>query len=130
MHHTREGEVRTSGPPPDDDLSAGGGNPPGVPEELSFPDRPDRRPLRDGGERGASSVREGRRQACGGDAQGPPSCRPRPRLSALGPGSLREPAILQTFPRSYTFSGNYGTVERQSGNAVLPKLTTAAAVAA
>jgi DNA (cytosine-5)-methyltransferase 1 len=44
--------------------------------------------------------------------------------------SLREAAILQTFPRSYKFSGRYDSVERQIGNAVPPRLTNAVATAA
>lgn len=32
--------------------------------------------------------------------------------------SLREAALLQTFPSSYEFCGSYGSVERQIGNAV------------
>jgi DNA (cytosine-5)-methyltransferase 1 len=36
--------------------------------------------------------------------------------------TLREAALLQTFPVSYEFGGNYGEIERQIGNAVPPKL--------
>ncbi|MFE6714649.1 DNA cytosine methyltransferase [Streptomyces sp. NPDC057695] len=32
--------------------------------------------------------------------------------------TLREAATFQTFPVSYVFSGNYGSIERQIGNAV------------
>lgn len=32
--------------------------------------------------------------------------------------TLREAAILQTFPATYQFCGNYGSIERQIGNAV------------
>lgn len=32
--------------------------------------------------------------------------------------TLREAAILQTFPVTYQFSGHYGAIERQIGNAV------------
>lgn len=39
--------------------------------------------------------------------------------------TLREAALLQTFPLSYSFKGNYGEVERQIGNAVPPKLAEA-----
>jgi DNA (cytosine-5)-methyltransferase 1 len=39
--------------------------------------------------------------------------------------TLREAAVLQTFPLSYEFHGNYGEVERQIGNAVPPRLTQA-----
>jgi DNA (cytosine-5)-methyltransferase 1 len=36
--------------------------------------------------------------------------------------TLREAALLQSFPVSYSFSGTYGDIERQIGNAVPPKL--------
>jgi DNA (cytosine-5)-methyltransferase 1 len=36
--------------------------------------------------------------------------------------TLREAALLQTFPLTYVFKGTYGDVERQIGNAVPPKL--------
>lgn len=36
--------------------------------------------------------------------------------------TLREAALLQTFPVDYVFNGNHGEVERQIGNAVPPKL--------
>ncbi|HEX4730517.1 MAG TPA: DNA cytosine methyltransferase [Solirubrobacterales bacterium] len=36
--------------------------------------------------------------------------------------TLREAALLQSFPLSYSFSGTYGDIERQIGNAVPPKL--------
>jgi DNA-cytosine methyltransferase len=36
--------------------------------------------------------------------------------------TLREAALIQSFPISYSFSGNYGDIERQIGNAVPPKL--------
>jgi DNA (cytosine-5)-methyltransferase 1 len=36
--------------------------------------------------------------------------------------TLREAALLQTFPIDYAFEGNHGEVERQIGNAVPPKL--------
>ena len=39
--------------------------------------------------------------------------------------SLREAALLQTFPPRYTFSGNYGEMERQIGNAVPVRLAEA-----
>lgn len=39
--------------------------------------------------------------------------------------TLREAALLQTFPLSYNFEGTYGDVERQIGNAVPPKLAQA-----
>lgn len=38
--------------------------------------------------------------------------------------SLREAACLQTFPRNYTFFGNFAHVSRQIGNAVPVKLAT------
>jgi DNA (cytosine-5)-methyltransferase 1 len=39
--------------------------------------------------------------------------------------TLREAALLQTFPVSYKFEGTYGDIERQIGNAVPPKLAEA-----
>jgi DNA (cytosine-5)-methyltransferase 1 len=36
--------------------------------------------------------------------------------------SLREAALLQTFPADYAFEGNYGEIERQIGNAVPARL--------
>jgi len=39
--------------------------------------------------------------------------------------TLREAAVLQTFPLGYQFCGNYGEVERQIGNAVPPRLARA-----
>jgi DNA (cytosine-5)-methyltransferase 1 len=36
--------------------------------------------------------------------------------------TLREAALIQSFPPSYSFSGSYGDIERQIGNAVPPKL--------
>lgn len=39
--------------------------------------------------------------------------------------SLREAALLQTFPPDYRFHGSYGSIERQIGNAVPPKLAEA-----
>jgi DNA (cytosine-5)-methyltransferase 1 len=39
--------------------------------------------------------------------------------------SLREAALLQSFPIDYVFEGNYGEVERQIGNAVPPRLARA-----
>lgn len=39
--------------------------------------------------------------------------------------TLREAALLQTFPLSYKFHGTYGEIERQIGNAVPPKLAHA-----
>jgi DNA (cytosine-5)-methyltransferase 1 len=39
--------------------------------------------------------------------------------------TLREAALLQTFPLGYQFYGNYGDIERQIGNAVPPRLTEA-----
>lgn len=41
--------------------------------------------------------------------------------------SLREAAMLQTFPRTYQFVGHYESIERQIGNAVPPRLTAAVA---
>lgn len=37
--------------------------------------------------------------------------------------SLREAALLQTFPRHYHFTGGYDAIERQIGNAIPPVLT-------
>ena len=39
--------------------------------------------------------------------------------------SLREAALLQTFPQSYRFVGGHGSIERQIGNAVPVKLAEA-----
>lgn len=39
--------------------------------------------------------------------------------------TLREAAVLQTFPTSYRFSGTYGEIERQIGNAVPVKMAAA-----
>jgi DNA (cytosine-5)-methyltransferase 1 len=39
--------------------------------------------------------------------------------------TLREAALLQTFPIDYVFKGNHGEIERQVGNAVPPKLAEA-----
>jgi DNA (cytosine-5)-methyltransferase 1 len=39
--------------------------------------------------------------------------------------TLREAALLQTFPLTYRFEGNYGEIERQIGNAVPPRLAQA-----
>ncbi|MGB7685543.1 MAG: DNA cytosine methyltransferase [Solirubrobacterales bacterium] len=39
--------------------------------------------------------------------------------------TLREAALLQTFPVDYIFKGNHGEIERQVGNAVPPKLAEA-----
>jgi DNA (cytosine-5)-methyltransferase 1 len=39
--------------------------------------------------------------------------------------SLREAALLQTFPKDYVFEGAYGEIERQIGNAVPVKLAEA-----
>lgn len=36
--------------------------------------------------------------------------------------TLREAAVLQSFPQRYGFLGNYGDIERQIGNAVPPRL--------
>ena len=41
--------------------------------------------------------------------------------------SLREAALLQTFPPDYKFEGTYGEVERQIGNALPVKMTSAIA---
>lgn len=43
--------------------------------------------------------------------------------------SLREAALLQTFPSDYAFCGNYGAIERQIGNAIPVRLAQAAAIA-
>lgn len=43
--------------------------------------------------------------------------------------SLREAALLQTFPRGYTFVGSYGSIERQIGNAVPVRLAHALGLA-
>lgn len=37
--------------------------------------------------------------------------------------TLREAALLQSFPKAYSFCGTYGEIERQIGNAVPPKLS-------
>jgi len=39
--------------------------------------------------------------------------------------TLREAALLQTFPPSYQFIGNYGEIERQIGNAMPSRLAEA-----
>ncbi len=39
--------------------------------------------------------------------------------------SLREAALLQTFPRDYRFAGSYGSIERQIGNALPVRLAEA-----
>jgi DNA (cytosine-5)-methyltransferase 1 len=39
--------------------------------------------------------------------------------------TLREAALLQTFPIDYSFHGSYGSVEQQIGNAVPPRLACA-----
>jgi DNA (cytosine-5)-methyltransferase 1 len=39
--------------------------------------------------------------------------------------TLREAALLQTFPRQYAFEGNYGEIERQIGNAVPARVAEA-----
>lgn len=39
--------------------------------------------------------------------------------------TLREAALLQSFPRRYRFAGDYGSVERQIGNALPPPIATA-----
>jgi DNA (cytosine-5)-methyltransferase 1 len=39
--------------------------------------------------------------------------------------TLREAALIQTFPRRYVFCGNYGDVERQIGNAVPVRMAKA-----
>ncbi|MYD98109.1 MAG: DNA cytosine methyltransferase [Gammaproteobacteria bacterium] len=43
--------------------------------------------------------------------------------------SLREAALLQTFPPDYSFAGTYGAVERQIGNAVPVRLAEALGLA-
>ena len=43
--------------------------------------------------------------------------------------SLREAALLQTFPRSYRFAGSHGSIERQIGNAVPVRLAEALGLA-
>ena len=43
--------------------------------------------------------------------------------------SLREAALIQTFPPDYRFAGNHGTAERQIGNAVPVKLAHALGLA-
>ena len=43
--------------------------------------------------------------------------------------SLREAALLQTFPPDYRFAGNHGTAERQIGNAVPVRLARALGLA-
>jgi DNA (cytosine-5)-methyltransferase 1 len=42
--------------------------------------------------------------------------------------TLREAALIQTFPLPYSFVGTYGDIERQIGNAVPPKLAEALGV--
>jgi DNA (cytosine-5)-methyltransferase 1 len=44
--------------------------------------------------------------------------------------SLREAALLQTFPADYKFDGYYDEIERQIGNAIPVRLAEAAATAA
>jgi DNA (cytosine-5)-methyltransferase 1 len=44
--------------------------------------------------------------------------------------SLREAALLQTFWPDYEFSGSYGSIERQIGNAIPVRLAQAAATVA
>lgn len=44
--------------------------------------------------------------------------------------TLREAALLQTFPADYRFFGGYDSIERQIGNAIPVKLAQAAATAA
>jgi site-specific DNA-cytosine methylase len=39
--------------------------------------------------------------------------------------TLREAALLQTFPLTYSFRGSHGSIERQIGNAVPPRLSEA-----
>ena len=39
--------------------------------------------------------------------------------------SLREAALLQTFPHNYMFEGNYGQTEQQIGNAVPVRMAMA-----
>jgi DNA (cytosine-5)-methyltransferase 1 len=41
--------------------------------------------------------------------------------------TLREAALLQSFPRRYVFIGGYDSIERQIGNALPPPMATAAA---
>jgi DNA (cytosine-5)-methyltransferase 1 len=41
--------------------------------------------------------------------------------------TLREAALLQSFPRHYAFVGGYDSIERQIGNALPPPMATAAA---
>jgi DNA (cytosine-5)-methyltransferase 1 len=43
--------------------------------------------------------------------------------------TLREAALLQTFPAGYRFCGGYGAIERQIGNAIPVRLAEAAATA-
>ena len=43
--------------------------------------------------------------------------------------TLREAALIQTFPRTYKFRGAYGEVEAQIGNAMPPRMTGAAVAA-
>ena len=43
--------------------------------------------------------------------------------------SLREAALLQTFPKDYRFVGNHGSIERQIGNAVPVRLVHALGLA-
>jgi DNA (cytosine-5)-methyltransferase 1 len=42
--------------------------------------------------------------------------------------TLREAALLQTFPLTYSFLGSHGAIERQIGNAVPPRLAEALGV--
>ena len=43
--------------------------------------------------------------------------------------TLREAALIQTFPPDYKFEGNYGEVERQIGNAVPVRMAEALGLA-
>ncbi len=43
--------------------------------------------------------------------------------------SLREAALLQTFPLSYTFKGTYGEIESQVGNAMPPRMAEGVSIA-
>ena len=36
--------------------------------------------------------------------------------------TLREAALIQTFPQTYSFAGGYDSIERQIGNALPPKV--------
>ncbi len=39
--------------------------------------------------------------------------------------TLREAALIQTFPPDYAFSGNYDSIEKQIGNALPVRLSEA-----